>query len=275
MSEVDRRRQIGLAVAAGQIDRGAMPGLLGAYRGQEAGKGGAGQIQAGRAATVWPPDSFRASRPRRPHASWTSFADFWPPATPASHKPYWRATRRPTSGCWARGDSGAGRTILSGQPGKRISHLAAGQSAGIRALQPEQSQPFVRIVEATYWQTPRLPGTERRGDVEDVLAGYRASGVFDAGRWLLVRHEGVDVGCLLLSDFPEHGNLELCYMGVRRARERLGGPHRAVCAMACPLAGRSRLVLAVDATNGPALKQYAAAGFQAWVQRTAYVKVFG
>jgi RimJ/RimL family protein N-acetyltransferase len=40
-------------------------------------------------------------------------------------------------------------------------------------------------------------------------------------------------------------------------------------------AGRARLVLAVDAANGPAIRLYAAAGFQAWDRRTVYARIFG
>jgi len=39
--------------------------------------------------------------------------------------------------------------------------------------------------------------------------------------------------------------------------------------------GRERLVLAVDAENGPALAAYVAAGFGAWDDRSAYICVLG
>jgi hypothetical protein len=38
-------------------------------------------------------------------------------------------------------------------------------------------------------------------------------------------------------------------------------------------AGRPRLVVAVDATNRPALDMYASEGFHAWDRRWVYVKV--
>ena len=38
-------------------------------------------------------------------------------------------------------------------------------------------------------------------------------------------------------------------------------------------AERKRLVLAVDAANEPALRMYAAAGFQAWDRRSVFVRV--
>ncbi len=278
LAEVDRQRQVAMAVAAGQIDRGAMPGLLGAYRGQEMAGVGLAQIQAGRAATVWPPRLVVGE----------------PAAT---------ATRLLDELCrfLAAGDVRVAQTLLESDAAADERTLCAGGFRRLAELfylvsqesefptspplSPLEFEPYspsnhgrlARIVEATYGQTRDCPGLNGVRDVEDVLAGYRASGVFDAGRWLLVRHGGADVGCLLLSDFPEHDNWELCYMGVApRARGNGWGAHIVRYAQwRARLAGRLRLVLAVDATNGPALKLYAAAGFQAWAGRTVYVKVFG
>ncbi len=131
-------------------------------------------------------------------------------------------------------------------------------------------------MEATYQQTRDCPQLNGVRDVEDVLAGYRAAGVFDAGRWLIVRHAGTDVGCLLLTDFPEHDNWELTYMGVAPSARGNGWGIEMVryAQWRARLAGRSRLVLAVDAANDPAIRMYVAAGFQAWERRTVCVKVF-
>lgn len=134
---------------------------------------------------------------------------------------------------------------------------------------------FARVVEATYEGTldcPRLNGVRR---TEDVLAGYRATGVFSAARWLLVRHRGEDVGCLILADHPEHENWELVYMGlVPAARGDGWGTDIARHAQwLTRQAGRPRLVLAVDAANQPAMRIYLKLGFRAWERRTVYLKV--
>ena len=74
---------------------------------------------------------------------------------------------------------------------------------------------------------------------------------------------GVDVGCLLIADWPQNDQWELIYMGVvPEARGR--GYGVAVVRQAQWLAGcagRQRLVLAVDTANEPAMRVYAAAGF--------------
>lgn len=132
------------------------------------------------------------------------------------------------------------------------------------------------LVEATYQGTRDCPGLDHVRDIEDVLAGYRASGVFQPAHWLVARCGSDDVGCLLLSDYPDQGNMELVYMGlVPSARGKGWGRHLVRHAQWLTAeAGRPRLVLAVDAANEPAIEVYTGCGFQAWDRRTAFLKVF-
>ena len=134
---------------------------------------------------------------------------------------------------------------------------------------------LARLVEATYHDTldcPRLNGLRQ---IEDILAGYRATGVFAPGRWLLVRHQDQDVGCLLLADHPEQENWELVYMGlVPSARGNGWGKHLARHAQWLTAeAGRPRLVVAVDAANTPAIRTYSVLGFETWDRKSVYLKV--
>ena len=135
---------------------------------------------------------------------------------------------------------------------------------------------LARLVGDTYWATLDCPSLNGVRDIQDVLDGYQATGVFSPERWFFLRHRGCDVGCLLLADHPEHDQWELVYMGltasarghgwgldVTRHAQRLTGQ-----------AGRSRLVLAVDAANDPAISAYAAAGFQTWDRRRVLLKLF-
>jgi len=130
------------------------------------------------------------------------------------------------------------------------------------------------VLSATYHQTRDCPHLNDPRPIDDVLLGYRHTGVFDPQRWRIVRHHGEDVGCLLVTDHPAHGSCELVYMGVIAAmRGRGWGREIARYAQwltAC--AARPRLVLAVDAENGPALAMYAEVGFHAWDRRNVYVR---
>lgn len=135
---------------------------------------------------------------------------------------------------------------------------------------------LARIVEATYAETLDCPGLDNVRDVEDVLAGYHASGAFRPDFWLIIRNEGHDVGTLILADYPKHGNLELVYMGIVPAvRGHAWG--KQIVRRAQWIArqiGRPRLVLAVDRTNRPAIDMYSACGFEPWDRRRVYLKVF-
>jgi ribosomal protein S18 acetylase RimI-like enzyme len=132
------------------------------------------------------------------------------------------------------------------------------------------------LVDATYVGTLDCPGLNGIRDIEDVLIGYRAVGVFDPGLWLFVRHEGKDVGCLILTAHPGHGTWELTYMGlIPQARGHGWGTDIARYAeWLAGKAGQSRVVLAMDAMNGPAIRMYAAAGFQAWDRKSVYLRIY-
>ena len=131
-----------------------------------------------------------------------------------------------------------------------------------------------QVLAATYEGTLDCPGLETARESEDVLAGYRASGAFDPQYGLLARHADRDVGCLVLADRPRQNNMELLYLGlIPAARGHGWGKHLARRAQwLARLAGRRRLVLAVDAANPPAAKTYMSVGFQAWQRRRLYVK---
>ena len=130
------------------------------------------------------------------------------------------------------------------------------------------------IVEQSYIGTRDCPQLNGVRLTAEVLAGYRSIGAFDPARWLLVRHAGQDVGCLLLTEHPQK-IWELAYMGLTpEARGHGWGlqltRHGQWLARQ---GGASRFVLAVDATNEPALKAYAAAGLVCWDRRGAWLRI--
>lgn len=151
-----------------------------------------------------------------------------------------------------------------------------GDALQFEPYQPEDPARLIRVVEATYEQSRDCPALDGVREMGDVLEGYRATGVFDPNRWLIVRHGRQDVGCLLLADHPEHGNWELVYMGVVSSQrgKAWGIEITRYAQWLTGRAGRQRLVLAVDAANGPAIRMYSAAGFRSWDQRHIYLKVF-
>jgi ribosomal protein S18 acetylase RimI-like enzyme len=140
---------------------------------------------------------------------------------------------------------------------------------------PTKHARLAGLVEATYQATQDCPSLNGVRSIKDTLQGYRASGRFAPDHWLLATHQGRDVGCLLLADYPDQGNFELVYMGIiPESRGHGWGIELARYAQwRAGRAGRQRLVLAVDAANQPALRMYAAAGFSLWDQRSVYLKI--
>lgn len=135
---------------------------------------------------------------------------------------------------------------------------------------------LAQVVLATYEGSLDCPALDGVRDIEDVLAGYRAAGRFLADHWAIVRHQGEDVGCVLLADHPREDCCELVYVGIAPAARGRGWGRQLVrwAQWRTGQAGRSRLVAAVDAANHPALAIYASLGFSAWDRRQCYARVF-
>ena len=132
-----------------------------------------------------------------------------------------------------------------------------------------------RVVEATYEGTCDCPGLDDVRHAAEVLEGYGAGPGSEPAHWSILRHEDRDVGCLLLGDYPEHGNVELTYMGLIPS-VRGNGWGLQVARQAQWIAGqlgRSRVVLAVDGANNPAREMYTVAGFRGWDRRQVYLQV--
>ena len=144
----------------------------------------------------------------------------------------------------------------------------------------EQDGRFAQIVERTYINSLDCPRIEGVRSIEEVLAGYRAVGVFDPARWLLVSIADattgtfVDIGCLLLADQPTSDQFELVYMGVvpEHRGKSWGSEIVRQALWRASIAGRKRIVLAVDSANHPATRMYAAAGFCSFDRRALYLR---
>jgi mycothiol synthase len=266
-----------IARGAGGDASDAQPaeGLWEARRGERLVGAVAAQLQAGRVGVVWPPRAV----PREPLAT---------------------AQQLLAVACDGLARRGAGLAHVILQRVSRADGLLLRDAAFdpmaalLYLLCPESEMPtdfpsgllefepfdrarrdrLAQLVEATYADTLDCPVLNGLRSMEDILAGYEATGVFDPRRWLIVRHQERDVGCLLLADHPQHDNWELVYMGLIPS-VRGNGWGQAVVRHAQWLtrqAGRQRLVLAVDAANHPAVAMYTSVGFRVFGRRRVYLK---
>lgn len=133
------------------------------------------------------------------------------------------------------------------------------------------------LVEQTYEATQDCPALGGQRPMQEVLDGYRATGVFSPERWLFVRESQRDVGVLLLTEHAAAKHWELLYVGlVPSARgRRLGCAAVRHAQTLAHAAGAERIVLAVDAENFPAIKMYNETGFTAWDRRAVFVRFAG
>jgi mycothiol synthase len=261
------------------LRRGEVPadGLLGAWRGDELVGAVFAQLQPGRTAVVWLPGLVEGEPPATSSRLLRAATD-------------WLSGREVRLAQVILADATEADRVLMAECG--YGHLAdllylvclpvefpRRPPDGPLEFEPCREDNYVRlaaVVEATYRQSLDCPALDGLRPMKEVLEGYRSAGACGSELWRIACHEGRDVGCLLVADHPEQGNCELVYMGVvPAARGRCWGEALARLAQwLTRQAGRDRLVLAVDAENEPAIRVYAAAGFQAWDRRTVFARFF-
>ena len=159
----------------------------------------------------------------------------------------------------------------------QFSAVSTDGSLSYQTYSPSQCRRMAKIVQKTYRESLDCPAMDGVRSVADVLDGYRATGEFDPRRWLFLRYQSRDVGCMLLADHPQNDQWELVYLGLLPEARGKGWGLEATrhAQWLVHQAGRARLVLAVDAANHPAINVYAAAGFAAWDCRSVFIKTYG
>jgi len=130
------------------------------------------------------------------------------------------------------------------------------------------------LVLRTYQGSLDCPEIDGVRAIEDVLDGYRATGVTADRHWQLLLCDDRPAGCLLLGEHKLH-QWELIYMGVE-PKSRGCGLGELMVDFAKTYAARHgalAMSLAVDTRNTPALRVYRQRGFREWIRRQVYFKV--
>jgi ribosomal protein S18 acetylase RimI-like enzyme len=155
-----------------------------------------------------------------------------------------------------------------------VANSAASQQLEFEPYRESEQERLAALIETTYESTQDCASLNGKRPMDEVLAGYCATGSYRPENFFFVRAEGEDVGLLLLADHRVAKHWELMYMGlVPSVRGRRFGKEVVRHAQRLVNAARvERLVLAVDAENLPAIKMYNETGFRAWDRRSVFVR---
>jgi ribosomal protein S18 acetylase RimI-like enzyme len=139
----------------------------------------------------------------------------------------------------------------------------------------QSHQRFAGTVLATYENSLDCPSLNGLRHIDDILAGHKgAGGTFDPNLWFLLCDDENPLAVLLLNRVGTSDLLELVYVGIIPRHRRKGlGDHLVRHALhAAATIGCTRLSLAVDADNLPALKLYWRHGLQAIGRKLALLR---
>jgi ribosomal protein S18 acetylase RimI-like enzyme len=277
VAPAERPQQMAALAAAAAASEGGVNGLLGAYRGERLVGAVFFQVQPGKTATVWPPQVAAGEEAAITGRLLDTACNALAQLGTRTAQALTETDAQPEAEVLSRaGFAHVADLLYLVSPDSEFPTHPPSSPLHFEPYSPANHRRLVAVVDQTYEHSLDCPQLDGVRDTEDVLAGYRATGAFDPRRWLIVRHDGHDIGCLLVSDHPEHNTCELVYMGVvPAARGHAWGMDIARHAQwLAREAGRPRLALAVDAANEPAIRMYAAVGFQTWDRRAVWLKVF-
>jgi mycothiol synthase len=139
---------------------------------------------------------------------------------------------------------------------------------------PARHELFASTILSTYQNSADCPGLNGLRNIDDILAGHRATGDFDPEFWFLLCESENPVGAVLLSRVLRSDVTELVYLGLTPAK-RGCGLSDILMRRAATVAMQSkhgRLSLAVDAGNLPALKLYWRHGMQVIGRKLALLR---
>jgi ribosomal protein S18 acetylase RimI-like enzyme len=146
-------------------------------------------------------------------------------------------------------------------------------AARFEEFSPANEAAFRDALAQSYDGTFDCPELNGVRTVDEILAGYRAGGIFRPELWWLVRTDSGPAGVVIITEVPEGPAWDLSYVGIVPEARRRGLARAATsCALhAARAAGATELVLAVDVRNAPARALYQSLGFVESEVRDVYL----
>ncbi|WP_432798641.1 GNAT family N-acetyltransferase [Poriferisphaera sp. WC338] len=132
---------------------------------------------------------------------------------------------------------------------------------------------FARAILSSYEATQDCPGLVGIREIDQIIAGHMATGVFDATLWHAVYDGNEPVGVLLLSGLADGGGCELVYLGLS-LKFRGKGYAKRMMQWGITIASErnhQKMLCAVDAQNSPAVALYQSLGFESTGSKHALI----
>lgn len=148
-----------------------------------------------------------------------------------------------------------------------------GQPLNVIPWHEEDRDAFVRALETSYQDTLDCPGLVGIRQTQDILAGHRAVGRFDACWWSAFYLDDEPVGVMLLNPLVDRSELELVYLGLSPAYRGQGLAGRLLrrAVAQASLMRYTGLLLAVDEQNVPAMRLYRGLNFRVTGRKVAMI----
>jgi ribosomal protein S18 acetylase RimI-like enzyme len=136
---------------------------------------------------------------------------------------------------------------------------------------------FHQTLLTTYHETADCPELNGVRNIDEILEGHRAQGIYDPRRWWLALEAERPVGVLLLTAIPEWHGWDVSYLGVvpEARRKGIGRQLATKTLHEARAAGARQVTLAVDTRNRPAWNLYQGLGFRAFDHREVYLALWG
>ena len=130
------------------------------------------------------------------------------------------------------------------------------------------------LFERTFEKTNDFPKLVGIVPTASILQSYCEDSGYQPELWFHIRENEQEIGCLILADHAEFGQIELVYMGLFPEHR---GKKFAVQIVQFTLwiakqLGRRMVTVSVDAQNPAAVKAYNRCGFRRWNRKCLYVK---
>jgi len=150
----------------------------------------------------------------------------------------------------------------------------------VEMYRPELEDDFKAALADTYEQTLDCPALCGLREIDDVFEGHKCTGYFDPSLWTILYCNDEPAGVLLLNPMsasPKPEWVELVYIGIsaKHRGQRLGQLILTHGLSLLAERGVSKLTLAVDESNGPAIAMYRDLGFYRTDQRVALIYAMG